>query len=121
MNALFAKQIFFNELNNFGGYSTLRGFDENELFASKALSYTLEYRYFIGENSNVGLFANAAAIENNIQSDKFIFDIPYGFGAIANIQVGKGILNLAYALGSQQGNPLQLSKAKFHFGVVNYF
>ncbi|MFT5348789.1 MAG: translocation and assembly module TamA, partial [Bacteroidia bacterium] len=121
LNALFAQQIFFNELNNFGGYSTLRGFDENELFASKALSYTLEYRYFIGENSNVGLFANAAAIENTIQSDKFIYDIPYGFGAIANIQVGKGILNLAYALGSQQGNPLQLSKAKFHFGVVNYF
>ena len=121
LNALFAKQIFFNELNNFGGYSTLRGFDENELFASKALSYTLEYRYFIGENSNVGLFANAAAIENAIQSDRLIYDIPYGFGAIANIQVGKGILNLAYALGSQQGNPLQLSKAKFHFGVVNYF
>jgi hypothetical protein len=121
LNALFAQQIFFNELNNFGGYSTLRGFDENELFASKALSYTVEYRYFIGQNSNVGLFANAAAIENTIQSDKLIYDIPFGFGAIANIQVGKGILNLAYALGSQQGNPLQLSKAKFHFGVVNYF
>lgn len=120
-NALFAQQIFFNELNNFGGYSSLRGFDENELFASKSLAYTLEYRYFIGENSNVGLFANAAAIENTLQSDKLIYDVPFGFGAIANIQVGKGILNLAYALGSQQGNPLQLNNAKFHFGVVNYF
>gem|GEM_PF-449910 len=121
LNALFAEQIFFNELTNFGGYSTLRGFDENELFASKALSYTIEYRYFIGQNSHVGLFANAAALENTIQSEKLIYDIPFGFGAIANIEVGKGILNLAYALGSQQGNPLQLSKAKFHFGVVNYF
>lgn len=121
LNALFAEQIFFNELTNFGGYSTLRGFDENELFASKALSYTIEYRYFIGQNSHVGLFANAAALENSVQSDKLLYDIPFGFGAIANIEVGKGILNLAYALGSQQGNPLQLSKAKFHFGVVNYF
>ena len=119
--ALFADQIFFNELYNFGGFSTLRGFDENEIFASKALSYTLAYRYLIGENSNVGLFANTALIENQIESSSLIYDIPYGFGATANIQVGSGILNLAYALGSQQGNPIQLNTAKFHFGVVNYF
>lgn len=120
-NGLFANQVFFNELYNFGGYSSLRGFDENELFASKALSYLLEYRYLIGENSNVGIFVNTALIENKIESSDLIYDVPFGFGASANIQVGKGILNLAYALGSQQGNALQLSAAKFHFGVINYF
>lgn len=120
-NGLFAKQVFFNELYNFGGYSSLRGFDENELFASKALTYLLEYRYLIGENSNVGLFVNTALVENKIESADLIYDVPFGFGASANIQVGKGILNLAYALGSQQGNALQLSAAKFHFGVINYF
>jgi len=85
------------------------------------LTYTAEYRYLIGENSYVGLFANTALLENKLESDVLIFDIPYGFGVSANIQVGKGILNLAYALGSRQGNTLQLSAAKFHFGVVNYF
>jgi translocation and assembly module TamA len=118
---LFASNVFFNELYNFGGYSSLRGFDENEFFASKMLTYTAEYRYLIGENSYVGLFANTALLENKLESDVLIFDIPYGFGVSANIQVGKGILNLAYALGSRQGNTLQLSAAKFHFGVVNYF
>ncbi len=120
-HGLFSENLFFNELYNFGGYATLRGFDENELFASKALTYLIEYRYLIGENSNVGLFANTALIENTLESDRLVNDIPYGFGASANIQVGKGILNLAYALGSQQGNPLQLSAAKFHFGIINYF
>ena len=120
-DGLFASQLFFNELYNFGGYSSLRGFDENELFASKTLIYTAEYRYLIGENSNVGLFINTALIENKIESNSLVFDVPYGFGAFANIQVGRGVLNLAYALGSQQGNALQLSAAKFHFGVVNYF
>ena len=120
-NGLFANQIFFNELYNFGGFSTLRGFDENEIFASKVLSYTLEYRYLIGENSNVGLFINTAAIENTLQSSELVYDTPYGFGILANIQVGKGVLNLAYALGTQQGNTIQLNAAKFHFGVVNYF
>lgn len=120
-NGLFSNQLFFNELYNFGGYSTLRGFDENELFASKALTYMLEYRYLIGENSNVGLFVNTAVVENTLESSSLIYDVPFGFGASANIQVGKGILNLAYALGSQQGNSLQLSAAKFHFGLINYF
>ena len=120
-DALFAKELLFNELYNIGGFSTLRGFDENEIFASKLLSYTAEYRYLIGENSNVGLFVNAAAIENILESSVLVKDIPFGFGVLANIQVGKGILNLAYALGSQQGNTVKLNSAKFHFGVVNYF
>ncbi len=118
---MFTDQVFFNELYNFGGFSTLKGFDENEIFASKALTYTLEYRYLISTNSNVGLFANASAIENKLESADLIYDVPYGFGAIANIEVGKGVLSLAYALGSQLGNPIQLNTAKFHFGVVNYF
>ncbi|MGB0850257.1 MAG: BamA/TamA family outer membrane protein, partial [Bacteroidia bacterium] len=121
LNALIADQYFFNELYNFGGYSSLRGFDENEFFASKTLSYTAEYRYLIGQNSHVGLFVNAAAYENEIDGTEGLRDVPYGFGATANIQVGKGILNLAYALGTQQGNPIQIRLAKFHFGVVNYF
>jgi translocation and assembly module TamA len=121
VNALFADKVLFNELYNFGGFSTLRGFDENGLFASKALLYTIEYRYLIGENSNVGIFANAAAIENNLVDAPVSRDLPYGFGVLANLQVGKGILNLAYALGSQNGNPILLNTGKFHFGIVNYF
>lgn len=120
-NGLFTDQVFFNELYNFGGYSSLRGFDENELFASKALIYNIEFRYLIGQNSHVGLFMNAAAIEDKLRSDDLVYDTPVGFGALANIEVGKGVLSMAYALGSQQGNELQLSTAKFHFGIINYF
>ncbi len=118
---VFTSTYFFNELYNFGGFSSLRGFDENSLFASKMLSYNVEYRYLIGENSNVGAFFNTALIENLTESEQLIYDVPYGFGLLANLQIGNGILNLAYALGSQQGNPLQLNSAKFHFGVINYF
>ncbi|MBR9861510.1 hypothetical protein GYB22_12365 [bacterium] len=121
-SAIFADQILFNELYNFGGFATLKGFDENEIFASKFLRYTLEYRYLISQNSNVGLFFNAAAIENKLEnSNDLIYDIPYGFGAVANLEVRNGVLSLAYALGSQQGNPIQFRAAKFHFGIVNFF
>jgi translocation and assembly module TamA len=118
---LVTEQVFFNELYNFGGFSTLRGFDENELFASKALIYNLEYRYLLDQNSNVGLFVNTALVENLLEDDKLIYDTPIGFGVLANIKVGNGILNIAYALGKQLDNPIKLNSAKFHFGIVNYF
>ena len=121
LQGIIANQVFFNELYNFGGFATLRGFDENELFASKALTYSLEYRYLFGENSNVGIFTNVAIIENLLESDKLVYDTPLGFGISANVGVGNGILNLAYAIGKQQNNPFLLNSAKFHFGIVNYF
>ena len=121
LQGIVANQVFFNELYNFGGFATLRGFDENELFASKALIYSLEYRYLFGENSNVGIFTNLAVIENLLESNKLIYDSPIGFGLSANVGVGNGILNLAYAIGRQQNNPFLLNSAKFHFGIVNYF
>lgn len=118
---LFSDQIFFNELHNFGGYSTLKGFDENAFFASKSLRYTLEYRYLIGQNSFVGLFINMAAYENKIDSPERIKDTPWGIGIASNLEVGQGILNIAYALGTQQGNGFQFNAAKIHFGIINYF
>lgn len=121
LKMVLSPNIFFNELYNFGGFSSLRGFDENDIFASKLLFYNIEYRYLIGEQSNVGLFFNTAVIENKVESEKLIYDVPIGFGALANIQVGSGILSLAYALGKQLDNPIQLNAAKFHFGIINYF
>ncbi len=118
---LFSEQVFFNELYNFGGYSNLKGFDENEFFASKSLIYTLEYRYLIGTNSYIGLFINAAAYEDKIKSSSIIYDKPIGFGLSSNLEIGQGILNISYALGSQNNNGFQLGSAKIHFGIINYF
>lgn len=118
---IFSEQIFFNEYYNFGGFSTLKGFDENEFFASKSLIYTLEYRYLIGQNSYIGLFLNASAYEDKIKSQSMIYDTPIGFGISSNLEIGQGVLNLSYALGSQKDNGFQLNTAKIHFGIINYF
>ncbi len=118
--AIVADEILFNEFYNFGGFSDLQGFDERSIFASKYLQYRLEYRYLFSELGHIGLFFNAAAIEDRTEKVGIV-DIPYGFGISANLEVGSGILSLAYALGSQQSNPVQFNAAKIHFGIVNYF
>lgn len=118
---VFANSINFNEFYSFGGFSDLNGFDENEIFASKYLLHRIEYRYLFSQNGNIGLFFNTAFYENRIEEDKLIRDIPYGFGISANLEVGGGVLSMAYALGSRLDNPVVFNSAKIHFGLINYF
>lgn len=118
---LFADNIFANDLFRFGGTRTLRGFNEQSLQASSYTMFGLEYRYILGGNAFFQLFGNLAYIED--KSDPAVAlktDLPYGFGAGVHLEVNSGILTLAYALGSEQGNKIQFSQAKIHFGIINY-
>jgi hypothetical protein len=117
--ALIAPNIAFNEYFNYGGFSTLRGFDELALFARRYVLHNIEYRYLINANSFVGAFVNYSYLQNDF-NQQFQTDIPIGFGFAGRIGVGKGQLNIAYALGRQGDNPLNFSSGKIHFGYINY-
>ncbi|REJ81419.1 MAG: hypothetical protein DWQ44_10255 [Bacteroidetes bacterium] len=113
-------EIFSNELLRFGGLKSLRGFDEESLFASALAIGKLEYRYILEENSFLFLFFNAAWYEN-ISRNTSYNDIPYGFGAGINFETRIGIMSVNYALGKQFDNPILVRNGKIHFGIVNYF
>ena len=114
--------LFRNELFRVGGLKTLRGFDEESIYASSYSIFTLEYRFLFEENSYLFFFGEGAYYEN--QSISFTgdrFDTPKSFGAGISFQTKAGIFSLNYALGSQFGNPIDLRAGKVHFGIVNYF
>jgi hemolysin activation/secretion protein len=112
--------LVLNEVFRIGGLNTLRGFNEESLFASSFVIGTLEWRYVFEKNAAAFLFFDAAYYERNINSGYFK-DFPYGFGAGVNFETKAGIFNLAYALGSEQNNPIEIRNAKIHFGFVNFF
>jgi outer membrane protein assembly factor BamA len=112
-------KIFFDELFRIGGNGDLRGFDERSLQASSYHIYQLEYRYLIGQNSFFSTFFNGAYYQN-FSEGKRKEDTPFGFGIGLNLEVKTGILQLAYALGKEQGNPIQFSQSKIHFGIVSF-
>ncbi|MEW6468718.1 MAG: BamA/TamA family outer membrane protein [Bacteroidota bacterium] len=119
---LVSKNIFTNELFRIGGLKTLRGFDEESIFASAYGILTLEYRYLLEENSHLFLFADGAYYENSSRaSSSLIHDTPFGFGAGISFSTRAGIFSITYALGRQAGNPIYLKSGKVHFGIVNYF
>lgn len=117
---LYNETIFQNELFRIGGLKTLRGFDEESIFASAFSIITLEYRYLLEQNSYLYIFGDGAYYEsNNVQS--FVHDTPIGFGAGISFETKAGIFSINYALGKQFDNPIQLKSGKIHFGIVNYF
>lgn len=117
---LYGETTFENELFRIGGLKTLRGFDEESIYASSYSIFKVEYRYILEQNSYMYLFGDGAWYEKK-SVNSYIRDTPYGFGAGISFQTKAGIFSINYALGSQFNNPIQLRSGKIHFGIVNYF
>jgi outer membrane protein assembly factor BamA len=114
-----SSKIFFDELFRIGGNGDLRGFDERSIPASTYHIYQMEYRYLISRNSYFSGFFNGAYYQN-ISEGFDVSGTPIGFGIGLNLEVKTGVLNLAYALGKEKGNPIQLNQSKIHFGIVSF-
>lgn len=112
--------LFRNELFRIGGLKTLRGFDEESIFASTYVIPTLEYRFLFGQNSNLLLFAEGAWYETS-SAGSYRNDTPVSVGAGINFETRAGILSLNYGLGSQAGNGFDLRSGKIHFGLTALF
>jgi len=112
-----SKTLFKNEEYRIGGLSTLRGFDEESIYATGYFIGSTELRYLFEKNSAFFLFYDQAYYKSiEIKSDN-----PFGFGLGIEFQTKAGIFTLSYALGKQNGNDIQLKSAKIHFGFVNRF
>lgn len=117
---MFGNTIYKNELFRIGGLRTLRGFDEESIYASSYVIPTLEYRFLFEKNSNIFLFAEGAWYENHSVNSRYD-DIPISVGAGINFETKAGIFNLSYALGKQQGNSFDLRIGKIHAGLTALF
>ena len=115
-----ASSLFENELYRIGGVSSLRGFDEESIFASSFSILNVEYRYLLEQNSFLFLFTNAAWYEN-YAVNRSISDTPYGLGTGLSFETKAGIFTVSYALGSQLGQTPQVRSAKIHFGISSLF
>lgn len=109
-----------NQAYRIGGISTIRGFDEQSIFASSYAIGTLEYRLLFDKNAHVSIFCDWAWYELRAISD-FVTDTPYALGAGITFGTQAGIFSLNYALGSQFNQPINFQSGKIHFGFINLF
>ena len=117
---VFNDTTYANERLRFGGLNSLRGFNEEELFATSFLTGLVEYRFLLDKNSTLFAFYNQAWYEDNSVL-KYQNDSPLGFGLGLSFGTKLGIFSVTYALGKQLSNSIQLNQGKIHIGFVSYF
>jgi len=114
-------QKFQNELFRIGGYTLLRGFDEESIYASKYAVLIGEYRYLVGTNSYFFGFCDAGFAQTKFNAvDYSNFFISGGIGL--QFETKFGLLNLSYAVGKRNDVKFDIrNSSKIHFGYINYF
>lgn len=115
----YTPSIYFNELSRIGGLTSIRGFNEQEIYASTFSIITLEYRFILDRNSNLFVFYDQGFYEKNAGS--YLQDHPFGFGGGISFGTKIGSFVITYALGKQFTNPILLKDGKIHFGYIAYF
>ena len=117
---ILGKQLLLNELYQIGGIKTLRGFDEESLFASGFVISTLEYRFLLSRASYLFGFVDGAYVERKTSIDtKRAFYGGAGLGI--SLETKTGLFSLAYAAGKRPNAALNLREAKIHFGFITLF
>ncbi len=115
----YADTVYANEQIRFGGLKTLRGFDEEALFATSMARISVEYRFLLDQNSHLLVFFDQAMYENRTRS--YYRDMPFGFGAGMSFGTKVGMFSLVYGLGSQFGNSINVRDGKIHVGYLAVF
>ncbi len=125
--SLNSPQLFTNELYRIGGFKSIRGIDEQSIYASTYGIGTIEYRFLFEQNSAFLLFADGGWYENASYNFNVLnpnakkHDMPYSVGAGVMFQTKAGVFQLNYAIGHQFNNDFSLRTGKINFGIVNTF
>ena len=107
-----------NELLRFGGWNSMRGFNENSLYADFYYFGNAEYRYLIGEQAFFDTFLQYGGLNNNALGVKPKL---YSFGLGFNFFLPIGLMSFQISNGSEFGNPIKFGDTKIHWGILSRF
>jgi outer membrane protein assembly factor BamA len=109
-----------NDLFRLGGFSLLRGFDQQSVFSTNYSILTTEVRILFEENSFFNLFFDKSILHKSTLLKNEVL-VATAIGAGINFQTRPGIFSISYALGKFGNIPFEFSSAKIHFGFINLF
>lgn len=110
--------ITLNELFRFGGWNSLRGFNENSILAEKYGYGTLEYRYLINGQSFFDAFGQYGGLKNGALGISPSF---YSVGLGFQMYLPIGLMSFQISGGTFVGQPLKFADTKIHWGIVTRF
>lgn len=115
---LISDSYFENELLRFGGINSIRGFEENSIFASLYGIINTEYRFKLNNAIYIHSIIDAGYFENQISNAKEkLFGYGFGFGILTNA----GLLRFNYANGKNENTQFKLANSKIHISLTANF
>ncbi|TNJ43766.1 hypothetical protein KFZ70_07830 [Tamlana fucoidanivorans] len=116
--SLLSSSYFENELFRFGGINSIRGFEENSLYASLFGLMNTEYRFQLSNSIYIHSIIDAAYFENDIQqTQQKLFGYGFGFGLLTKA----GLFKFNYANGKLENTAFNFSNSKIHISLTTNF
>lgn len=110
-NYLISDNYLTNELYRFGGILTIRGFEENSIFANLYSTLNSEYRYKLNNSIYINSIIDLGYFENDIENIKQKL---FSFGIGTGIRTKAGVLKINLANGKFEDSSFQFSNTKLH-------
>ncbi len=107
-----------NELLRFGGWNSMRGFNENSLFADFYYYGNAEYRYLVSNQAFFDVFLQYGQLNSKTLGLK---PKMYSFGLGFNFFLPIGLMSFQISNGSEFGNVIRFGDTKIHWGILTRF
>ncbi len=107
-----------NELFRFGGWNSMRGFNEQSLISDFYAFAGAEYRYLVNDQAFFDLFAQYGQMSNKALG---ISPKLYSLGLGFNFFLPVGLMSFQISNGSQFGDPFKFNEIKIHWGILSRF
>lgn len=107
-----------NELFRFGGWNSLRGFNELSLIGEFYAFGGIEYRYLVNNQAFFDIFGQYASMSNKVLD---VRPSLYSFGLGFNFFLPIGLMSFQISNGSQFGNDFKFADTKIHWGIISRF
>lgn len=110
--SLWSDNYLTNELYRFGGITSIRGFEENSIFANFVTTLNTEYRYVLNQSLYVQSIIDLGYFENQLTEQRLTL---FSFGLGAGIRTKAGVLKVIIANGKNEKQNFDFNNTKLHF------
>ena len=113
-----SKNLVNNELLRFGGYNSIRGYDENSIFTDGYTLLKTSLNYYLNDTIYIYTIFDLANYSNEILNlDEDIYSGGLGFSS----RTENGIISISYSKGNSWGNSFNLKNAKINVIFTTFF
>ena len=113
-----SKNLVNNELLRFGGYNSIRGYDENSIFTDGYTLLKTSLNYYLNDTIYIYTIFDLANYSNEILDlDEDIYSGGLGFSS----RTENGIISISYSKGNNWGKSFNLKNAKINVIFITFF